>query len=163
MPVDFGLAYRIALLGVLIALVKDAALARCLPGVYRAEPHYCRAVALMAQGKLDAAERAVREGQSGAKRTSSERNGLFLLARIAARRERWSEAEALCRQASTHRWRYQGGEGLLLRGDALAQLGRADEARAAWTLVGERDPESESAVTAAARLRGEHVSVDRSA
>ena len=62
-----------------------------------------------------------------------------------------------------HRYRYQGGEGLLLWGDALARLGRLDEARAAWALVGERDPESESAVTATARLTGEHDSVERSA
>jgi tetratricopeptide (TPR) repeat protein len=134
-----------------------------LPGVYQAEPHYCRAAALLSLGKLDAAERAIKEGQSVAKRTSSERNGLFLLARVAARRERWSEAEALCREASAHRWRYQGGEGLLLWGDALARLGRAEEARAAWKLVGERDPESESAIMAGARLMEEQVSTCKSA
>jgi tetratricopeptide (TPR) repeat protein len=122
-----------------------------LPGVYRAEPHYCRAAALLALGRLDAAESSIREGQSVAKRTSSERNGHFMLARVAARRERWSEAEALCRRGAEHRWRHQGGEGLLLWGDALARLGRDDEARAAWTLAGERDPESESARLASER------------
>jgi tetratricopeptide (TPR) repeat protein len=128
-----------------------------LPGVYQAEPHYSRAAALLALGRLDDAERAIEEGQSVAKRTSSERNGLFMLARVAARRERWSEVEALCRRASEHRWRYQGGEGLLLWGDALAKLGRVDEARAAWALVGERDPESESATLAAERTMIEPI------
>lgn len=148
----------------------DEALALCdatslddLPGVYRAEPHYCRAAALLATGDLDAAERSIEEGQSVAKRTSSERNGLFMQARVAARRERWSEVEALCRRASEHRWRYQGGEGLLLWGDALIKLGRPDEARAAWGLVGERDPESESAVLASERLTDEIASPRKSA
>jgi len=60
--------------------------------------------------------------------------------------------ESLCRSAAEHRFRGQGGAGLLLWARALRTLGRNDEADQALRLVLERDPESESVVTAAALL-----------
>ncbi len=135
------------------------ALARCdeadeaaLPPLYRAELHFARASALLAAGRIDEAAEAVERGRALAKRPWSVRNGLFLLARVHAAAGRLVEAESLCRRAAEDPWKLQGGDGLLHWGDVLRDLGRADDARAAWALALERDPESEAADTARARL-----------
>jgi tetratricopeptide (TPR) repeat protein len=125
-----------------------------LPYRYRAEHYFTHAVVLLALGDLDEAEEAALAGADAAVRTSSERNALFLLARVAAAKADWLRAEALCRTAAEHRYRGQGGDGLLLWGDALARLGRMVEAKQAWSLASQRDPESESAAIAAKRSNG---------
>jgi tetratricopeptide (TPR) repeat protein len=125
-----------------------------LPGSFRAEYHFTNAAVLISLGRIDEALRATTMGLSIAKRVSSTRNGLFLLARAHAADGRWSEAEALCRRAAEHPNLGQGGDGLLLWGDALQQLGRPGEAKQAWELAAERDPESESAERARERLEG---------
>ena len=100
---------------------------------------------------------ATTEGLSMAKRASSARNGLFLLARAQAAQGQWSEAESLCRRAAERADLGQGGDGLLLWGDVLHRLGRQDEAEQAWRFAVERDPESESAEQARQRLVGGHA------
>jgi tetratricopeptide (TPR) repeat protein len=85
-------------------------------------------------------------------RPSSERNAIFLRARVAAARGELERAESLCREAAAHPHRWQGGDGLLLWGDVLSQLGRPDHARDAWRLALERDPQSTSAAMCRARL-----------
>jgi hypothetical protein len=122
-----------------------------LPSAYRSELYYPRAAALGALGRWPEAEAIVHAGLAVKVRPASERNGLFLLARVAAGQGRLEEAEGLARRAAGHAWRGQGGDGLLLWGDLLDQLGRLEEARRAWRLAASRDPQSESARMAATR------------
>jgi tetratricopeptide (TPR) repeat protein len=117
---------------------------RWLPPTYRAELHFTRAVALLAAGRLDEAEQAVIEGERRARRRSSRRNGLFLRARVAAARGDWAGAERLCREAASHAFRRQGGDGLRLWARALTHLGEHARAEEARRLAAERDPESDS-------------------
>lgn len=137
----------------------EAALALCervritwLPLHYHAEHHFTRAAALLGLGQLDDAEAATRSGSAAARRTASQRNATILLARVAAARADWPLVERRCRAAAEHPFRGQGGDGLLLWGDALRELGRENDARAAWKLCVDRDPESESARHAAEHL-----------
>ena len=123
-----------------------------LPRAYHAEYFFTRAAAFLAQGRLDRAAREVQSGERSCVRVSSRRNALFLQARIAAAGDALEEAERFCRRGAEHRFRGQGGDGLLLFGDVLARLARPAEAAAAWRLSLERDPESESAGRAAGRL-----------
>jgi tetratricopeptide (TPR) repeat protein len=125
---------------------------RGLPRKYRAEYHFTRAVALLASGRVDDAEGALDRGAKLAQRISSKRNVLFLRARLAAARDEWDRAERLCSEAVRHRFRGQGGAGILLWAEALRRLGRQGEADAALRLVAERDPESEAAAAAAGLL-----------
>jgi tetratricopeptide (TPR) repeat protein len=85
-------------------------------------------------------------------RPSSRRNALFIRARVAAAAGELDRAESLCRTAASHSYRAQGGDGLLLWGDVLTQLERVEEGCEAYQLAIERDPQSESARLAAARL-----------
>jgi tetratricopeptide (TPR) repeat protein len=124
---------------------------RDLPRPYHAEHHFTGAVALIASGDLVAAEARALAGADAAIRPSSRRNALFIRARVATAMGDLDRAESLCRTAAAHAWRAQGGDGLLLWGDVLARLGRAAEARRAWSLAADRDPQSESARLA--RLR----------
>jgi len=126
---------------------------RWFPSIYQAEYQFTVAAALLSLKRLDEAEQAVFRGASIALRLSSERNAIFLLARVAAARGDWAAAERCCRSAAEHPFQGQGGDGLLLWGDALLRLGRAGEARRAWALSIERDPEG-----AAARLAGMRLS-----
>ena len=65
--------------------------------------------------------------------------------------EDWTEAERLFRAAAENPYRGQGGESLLAWGDVLSRLGRCEEARHAYALARDRDPQSESAALAQAR------------
>ena len=84
-------------------------------------------------------------------RVSSRRNALAISGRVAAAMHDWTEAERMFRAAALHPYRGQGGDALLLWGDVLSRLGRLDEARRAYALAVERDPQSESAQLAQAR------------
>jgi tetratricopeptide (TPR) repeat protein len=122
-----------------------------LPAEYRVEYHFTRAAAFIAATRVQEAEAALDEGRRAARRPSSKRNAMFLRARLAAARGDWAAAEQDCRTAANHRYRSQGGDGLLLWAEALEKLGRGVEAMEARRLVVQRDPESEAAriVTAA--------------
>ena len=130
----------------------DEAKPEWLPKAYRAEYHYTVAAARLAASRLREAETAVQTGLSCSIRRSSKRNGLFLRARILAARGDWQTAETLCREASGHDYRGQGGDGLLLWAEALGRLGRTEEAQSALRLAIARDPESAAAERAAAEL-----------
>lgn len=123
-----------------------------LPQTYQAEFHFTRTAALLAEGRVEDAERALSEGESVARRLSSRRNALFMRARVAASRCDWVQAEGFCRQAADHAFRGQGGAGLLLWAQTLGQLGRHGEADDALRLVSQRDPESDAARSAAELL-----------
>lgn len=123
-----------------------------LPRAYHAEFYFTRAAAWLALGRRDRAARELEIADRACLRISSRRNALFLRARVAFAGGSLEEAERWCRRGAEHAFRGQGGDGLLLFGDVLARLERPDEAAAAWRLAVERDPESESARTAAGRL-----------
>lgn len=124
-----------------------------LPRHYHAEHFFTGAVAQIAGGDLAAAERCARAGAHVAVRVSSRRNALAICGRVAAAMQQWTEAERLFRAAALHPYRGQGGDALLLWGDVLSRLGRSDEARRAYGLAIDRDPQSESAQLA--RMRAE--------
>ena len=126
---------------------------RGLPQAYRAEHFFTQVSVLLALGRVEEAEEAALAGESAALRSSSQRNAVFMLARVVAAGSEWEAAEALCREAAGHRYRHQGGDGLLLWGDCLVKLGRTGEARQAFALAIERDAESESAARARYRLQ----------
>jgi tetratricopeptide (TPR) repeat protein len=119
-----------------------------LPRMFRAEYHFTRAAALLAQGRSDEAARAISDGERLALRRSSRRNALLLRARLVAARGDWRAAERLCRAAAQHSFQGQGGDGLLLWARALERLGRPAEAADALRLVVDRDPESGAARSA---------------
>jgi len=125
---------------------------RGFPRHYHAEYHFTHAVVLLAVGRVGEADEAAAAGTEAAVRPSSRRNALFVEARVAAAQGDQEGADQLCRSAAVQRYRGQGGDGLLLWGDVLVHLRRLDEARAAWSLAIERDPQSESSKLATARL-----------
>jgi tetratricopeptide (TPR) repeat protein len=122
-----------------IALL-DAADVLDLPEEYRAEFHFTRGAAHLAAGNFPAAEAAFAEAAKVIRRPSSERNLLFLRARLASARRDWISAERLCREGAEHPYKGQGADGLLLWSKALRELGRDPEE--ALKLMRERDPES---------------------
>jgi tetratricopeptide (TPR) repeat protein len=124
-----------------------------LPYKYRAEHYFTRVAVLLALEQIEDAEEAAAAGADAAVRMSSERNALFILARVAANRGDWERVDALSSAAAAHRYRGQGGDGLLLWGEVLSRLGRRTETRRAYELCIARDGQSESARKAAARLR----------
>jgi len=125
-----------------------------LPRHYHAEHFFTGAVAQIAAGAFDEADRCARAGARVAIRLSSRRNALAIRGRVFAAMGDWPEAERLFRAAAEHQHRFQGGDALLLWGDALSRLNRFSEARQAYALAIERDPQSESAELARARCQG---------
>lgn len=125
---------------------------RSLGPLYQAEYAFTGAAVCLAEGQLDRALERVEQGVAHAIRVPSQRNGRFLRARVHAARGATAEALADFEAGAAMPYRGQGGEGLLAWGDLLRSLGRSEEAAAAWRLAVERDPESESARLAAARL-----------
>lgn len=122
------------------------------PPDYRTELSFTAAVVELSAGDAASAEAHLNEARKVVVRASSRRNLLFLEARAAAARGDVDEAIAKCREASEQPYRGQGGDGLLFWGDLHAQRGELDAARRAWALAVERDPQSESARAAQARL-----------
>ena len=116
-----------------------------LGALFAAEYHLVWAFIHLAAGDPGLAERAVSAALESAKRPASHRNAIFLAARVARARGDVKQTLALCEQAANHPHRWQGGDGLLLWGDTLADLGRHEEATKAWRLCVERDPQSVSA------------------
>jgi tetratricopeptide (TPR) repeat protein len=123
-----------------------------LPYRYRAEHYFTHVAVLLALNRIEEAGQAAAAGADAAVRGSSERNALFILARVAASQRDRARADALCQAAAEHRYRGQGGDGLLLWGDVLTELGQVGPARHAYELAISRDSQSESATKAAARL-----------
>lgn len=122
-----------------------------LPRRYLAEHFFTGAVAQIAAGDLAGADRCARAGGRVAVRVSSRRNALAICGRVAVAMREWAEAERFFRAAALHPYRGQGGDALLCWGDVLCRLSRLDEARRAYGLAIDRDPQSESAHLARAR------------
>lgn len=123
-----------------------------LPPSYHAEHHFTHAAARLAEKDTPGARGAVERGAAVAKRPSSARNAEILRARVAVAEGRLEDAERRLAAAAAHPHRRQGGDGLLLWGDVLRELGRGEEAKRAWALAARRDPESASAREARGRL-----------
>lgn len=123
-----------------------------LPADFRTEHHFSEAFLRLAEEDHAHARRCVDRGLAMAARVSSQRNALFLHGTIAADEGRHQEAIVWFEQGAAHAYRGQGGEALLAWGDCLAALDRAADARRAWGLVLERDPESSFATVARERL-----------
>jgi tetratricopeptide (TPR) repeat protein len=123
-----------------------------LPRVYWSEVAFTHAAALLALRRHGEAEQQARVGLKLARRAASTRNGLFLLGRIALEAGRLEEALRHFEAGAAHPYKGQGGSGLLAWGDCLDRLGRSEQAREAWRLVLERDPQSGAARKATSRL-----------
>ncbi len=123
-----------------------------LPRVYWSEVAFTHAAALLSLRRYDEAEQQARAGLALARRVASTRNGLFLLGRIALEAGHLDEALRHFEAGAAHPYKGQGGSGLLAWGDCLERLGRSEQARAAWRLVLERDPQSGAARKATSRL-----------
>lgn len=120
-------------------------------GNYQAEYWFTLAFAQLTAGRLDEAEVALQSAKAVLVRASSERNFEFLMAQLRWKQGRRDEALTHFETAAKHRWRWQGGAGLLAWGDALKELGRDDEARAAWAQCIAQDPQSLAAIAARER------------
>ncbi len=111
-------------------------------------------VAFFQRQDMAAAERAYRAAFEHKDATAEQKNrALFYLTAAVARQERYDDAIALGdewleRNPDDDSFEYV----LLFKGIYLARLGRDEEARAAWTLILKRDPDSEMATQARAQL-----------
>lgn len=121
---------------------------KSLPPIFRAEYHYTNASLALAEGESGKALEAAQAGLAVAKRASSKRNGFFLRARVLVAIGETAKALEEFERAAAAPYRAQGGDGLLAWGDLLHALGRDVEARIAWQMAVERDPESHWARTA---------------
>lgn len=119
---------------------------------YKAEYWFTLAFAHLTAGRLDEAEHALKASEAVLVRASSQRNFHFLVARLRWKQGRREEALTHFETAAKHRWRWQGGSGLLAWGDVLKELGRDHEARAAWAQCSAQDPQSLAASAARDRL-----------
>lgn len=124
-----------------------------LPANYWSEFHYTWAVTWLGLGRVGDARAEAQRGLDVAQRMASTRNGQFLLARVARAEGSLLEARELLEAGANHPYRGQGGDGLLLWGDIMNELGSPEGASKAWSLAVERDAESESAAAARDRLR----------
>ena len=131
-----------------LARVEDAALTLH----YAAEYHFTRAVVECAVNDFIAAEWDARQGQLLARRASSKRNALHVLARVAFATGDMQRAIALLEQARGHRYQGQAGPCLALLGEAYEAVGKLEEARGAYAEALSLDPESYAAEKARGRL-----------
>lgn len=121
--------------------VLDGADLAALSPVHDAEVAYTWAALERDAGDLATAMRHAERGLAAARTASSERNGLFMVAGIAALQGDESRARDLFERAVNHAYRAQAGDGLSRYArflEGLGDRGGADRARA---MIAERDPE----------------------
>lgn len=109
---------------------------------YRAEVSYTWAAIERESGNLDEALKHAEAGLRAAWRAPSYRNGLFMVAGIAALAGEPDRAHALFKEAVHMVYRRQGGDGLLRFAAFLDGRGDHEGAIRARRLAVERDPES---------------------
>jgi tetratricopeptide (TPR) repeat protein len=120
---------------------------------YAPELHYTRAKLALARGRHAQARDQAERGLSRAVRAASQRNGLFLLAEIAAAAGEPERAVALFERGIGHRYRAQGGASLALYAELLGRHGRDQETARVEELMHARDPQSAAAARIRTRLR----------
>ncbi len=109
---------------------------------------YIRGRALSALGRHDEARASVQQGLERARLVKSRRDGKLLLGLVRFRAGALDDAVHWFRSATDEPYVRQGGEYLVHFGECLNRLGRFEEARAAYRMVDEWDPESTAARTA---------------
>lgn len=122
---------------------------------YGAELNYTLAALARESGNLEDALHRAETGLGLARRASSRRNGLFMVAGIAALMGNDARALALFNEAVESKYQAQGGDGLLRFATFLERRADVDGAERVLRLTIERDPESIFAATARTRLGGE--------
>lgn len=134
------------------AAIVDSVDAGPLGRRYEAEVLYTRSLVARLRGDLETAVAMSRSGLERARRASSERNGLVMIAAAEEARGNREEALRLLESAARHRYRGQSAGGLLLLGENLERAGRLDGARAAYERALVEDPESHLCGTIRERL-----------
>jgi tetratricopeptide (TPR) repeat protein len=109
---------------------------------YAAEISYTQAALERESGNLELALEHAHRGLVDAARASSVRNGLFMVADIAARLGNMALAHTKFREAVDHPYEAQSADGLIRWARQLALHGEGDEARRIVQLAARRDPES---------------------
>jgi len=119
---------------------------------YAAEIHFTRAAVELCCGQLDAAVVEANLGLTRAVRSSSERNGRFLLGKIEMARGELTRAVSHYEAGRAHRYQRQGGPSLCELGQVYERLGKLADARQVYLDATLRDPESFAANECRARL-----------
>jgi tetratricopeptide (TPR) repeat protein len=121
-------------------------------GLFQAEWYFSVFAVDFAARDWSAASTALDEAEQLARRESSRRNVSLLRGRLAFARAAYDDSLLHFERAAASRYQWQGGAAWLEHGDALAHLGRRDDARAAWRGCLERDGQSPASELARSRL-----------
>ena len=119
---------------------------------FRSEWHLAEAAVFVAARRWLEADHALKKAKLFAMRASTKRNVHFSRGLLLAAQERHLEALTHFEQGAKAKYVGQGGDALLAWGDCLAALSRNADARRAWALCAERDPQAPAAATARSRL-----------
>lgn len=123
------------------AALRDTAIAS-ISYRYAPEISYTHAALERAAGNFDAALNRARQGLDCAARASSVRNGLFLVADLAARLGDVRLAREKFQEAVDHPYKAQSADGLMRFAAFLEQLGETAGAARLRRLAARQDPES---------------------
>lgn len=126
--------------------------ARPLSPHYAAEVHFTRAAVELSCGQIEAALVEANLGLASAVRSSSERNGRFILGKIEIERGNFHLAVLHYEAGRAHTYRRQGGASLHELGQLYERLGKLGDAQQAYEDATVRDPESLAARECRARL-----------
>jgi tetratricopeptide (TPR) repeat protein len=118
-----------------------------LDPLYAAEVEYTRAALERDSGQLERAMEHAERGLAAAQRASSRRNGLFMIAGIAAQDGDHERAHRLFEEGAHSRYRAQAGEGLSRYARFLESVGEAGKARRVRRWILSRDPEWRAPLT----------------
>lgn len=120
--------------------------------MFRNEWHLTAAAIAIASHQWADAEKALVKARRAAMRASTKRNVDYGRGLLLSAQGRHQEALPHFQQGAAAEYLGQGGQALLAWGDSLAALGRNAEARHAWGLCLERDPQAPAAQAARSRL-----------
>lgn len=119
---------------------------------YQSEWYLSAAAIEVAARRWEGAADALGSAERCAKRASTKRNISFGRGRLLAAQGLHLEALPHFEQGASAVYVGQGGDALLAWGDSLRALVRDDDARRAWELCIERDPQAPAAATARTRV-----------
>jgi tetratricopeptide (TPR) repeat protein len=119
---------------------------------YESEWHLTAAALATSAADWSKAEAALKEAASLAVRASTKRNIDFARGMLLAAQSRHHDSLVHFERGASAQYTGQGGAALLAWGDSLKAVGREEEARRAWLLCAQRDPQSPAAARAQSRL-----------